>query len=177
MVGVSPAVDRSPTETGTFVSVAVAVAAVLVLAVTSLPSVAATLVGTALLAVGLRRGNERIVTGGGCALFLGALVAGIGGGGVGPVLVGGALAVIAWDAAVNAIELGNQVGRAAETRSAELYHVAGTTAVAFATTAVAYALYAGLRSSRPITSVVLLTFAVVLLASALRVDPPAVTGE
>jgi len=175
VVGVSPAVDRRPTRPGTVISLAVAVLAATLLGVLMAPSIGLSLPGIVLLGAGLRYGCERLVTGGGLALFAGALVAGIGAAGVGTVLIGGALSVVSWDIAVNAIELGEQVGREAETRSAELSHAAGTVSVAFGTAVVAYALYAGVDGGRPIVSVVLLTVAAVLLASALRLESPSST--
>lgn len=176
MVRVSPGVDRSPTKPGTVISLTAGILAVFVLGVTMPPSAGLAIPGVAVIGVGLHYGREQVVTGGGLVLFAGVLVAGVGGGGVGPTLIGGALAVLAWDAAVNAVELGEQVGYQAETRSAELSHAAGTVAVGFGTAVAAYALYVPFEGGRPIVSVVLLTAAAVLLASALRVGRPTPTG-
>ncbi|MCL9813261.1 DUF7519 family protein [Natranaeroarchaeum aerophilus] len=168
----SPGVDRSPTKPGTAISLAAGALAVVVLGVTMPPSAGLTIPGVAVIAAGLHYGRERVVTGGGVLLFGGVLVAGVGDAGVGPTLIAGALSVLAWDVAVNAVELGEQVGYEAETRSAELSHAAGTTAVGFGTAVAAYALYVPFEGGRPIVSVVLLTIAAVLLASALRVSSP-----
>lgn len=176
MVGVSPAVDRSPTKPGAAISLAAGILAVAVLGVAMPPSAGLTIPGVAVIGAGLHYGRERFVTGGGVLLFAGVLVAGVGDAGVGPTLIGGALSVLAWDAAVNAVELGEQVGYEAETRSAELSHAAGTTAIGFGTAVAAYALYVPFEGGRPIVSVVLLTVAAVLLASALRVSSPTSTN-
>ncbi len=147
-----------------------------VLGVTMPPSAGLAVPGVAAIGAGLHYGRESVVTGGGLLLFAGVLVGGVGDAGVGTTLIAGALAVVSWDAAVNAVELGEQVGYDAETRSAELSHAAGTVAVGFGTAAAAYALYVPFEGGRPIVSVVLLTAAAVILASALRVGSPRATA-
>lgn len=168
----SAGVDRSPTRTGRALALGASVAAALALGVAALPSLIVGLPGVATVAFGLRRGRRDVVSVGGAVLFFGALVAGLAGGATGPTLLGAGLAIVAWDAACNAIELGEQVGRDADTRAAELAHVSGTAAVGVAAGGGGYGLFLAAGGERPLVAVVLLSFAVVLLASSLRLRAP-----
>lgn len=164
-------VDRSPTRTSGRVAVLAGAAAAVALATGSLPSLALGGPGVAALAVGVRRGERSFVSVGGFGLFLAALLAGVAGATVPTTLVGAALAVLAWDAGTGAIELGEQVGRNAATRGAELAHFSGTVTVAAVAGGLAYGAYAATAGGRPVTALVLLTFGAVALASGLRLMP------
>lgn len=164
-------VDRSPTRTSGRVAVLAGIAAAVALATGSLPSLALGAPGVAVLAVGLRRGERSFVSVGGFGLFLAALLASVAGAPIPTTLVGAALAVLAWDAGTGAIELGEQVGRNAATRSAELAHLSGTVTVAAVAGGLAYGTYAATAGGRPMTALVLLTFGAVALASGLRLMP------
>lgn len=81
--------------------------------------------------VPLRSGWERrLVTAGAALLFLGVVTSGVvRGASDSRLLLAGVATVLAWDLGGNAVSLGNQVGRAAETHRTELLH-AGATLVA-----------------------------------------------
>lgn len=170
-------VDRSPTRTSGRIAVAAGAACALALAVGSPISLVLGVPGAAALAAGVRRGDRDVVSAGAFGLFFAALLAGATGPAVGPTLLGAGLAVLAWDAGTNAIELGEQIGRDARTRSAELAHLSGTATVAAAAGGLGYAFYAVAGGGRPMTALVLLTFAALLLASGLRLRPLAGGGN
>lgn len=167
----TPGVDRSPTRTSGRIAVAAVAVGALALAAGSPASLALGVPGVAAVAVGVRRGNRDVVSAGAFGLFLAALLAGVASAPVGPTLLGAGLAVLAWDAGGNAIELGEQIGRDAPTREAELAHVSGTATVAATAGGLGYAFYAVSGGGRPVTALVLLCFAAVLLASGLRLRP------
>jgi hypothetical protein len=72
-------------------------------------------------------------------LFVGAMGAAAAGAGLVPVLVAGAGALLAWDLGENAVELGAQLGRAAETSRGEFAHGGASALVAGSSVAVAVA--------------------------------------
>jgi len=168
---VTRGVDRSPTRTSGRIAILAGVAGALALGVGSLPALALGAAGVAVLAAGVARGERRWVSTGGAGLFLAALIAGADGAPVGLTLFAAGLAVLAWDAGGNAIELGEQVGRDASTRSAELAHLSGTVTVAAVAGGLGYAMFATAGGGRPVTALFLLSFAAVLLASGLRLRP------
>lgn len=89
------------------------------------------LLGLAVLLAGLlpvRSGWERtLVTAGSALLFVGVVTSGVvRGASQVQVLVAGVAVVLAWDLGEQAVSLGGQVGRQAQTRRAELAHASGT---------------------------------------------------
>lgn len=82
-------------------------------------------------------------------------------------LVATALAVLAWDAGEQAIGLGEQVGRRAETTAVTLVHVGGGAAVGVAAVALAALVYAVNVTGVSLLVLVLLLAAAILLAVAL----------
>lgn len=137
--------------------------------VTALPG----LIGVACLAGALlplrgdgSRGLLKLGTG---LVFLAALVAGIiGNVALQTLLLGGTAAVVAWDAGDHAIALGEQVGRSATTRRAEVGHLAGTTLVGAVAVLVGQFLPTVGRPGIPLAALGALLFAAVLLALALH---------
>lgn len=77
------------------------------------------------------------------------------------------LTVLAWDAAEQAITLGNDVGRGARTVAVSITHTTGSLAVGLLALTVAIGLYGRTPSSIPIAALVLLFGAVLLLLLAL----------
>jgi len=165
-------IDRSPATTSVRLAVGAAVVATIALAAGAPASLIATAPGLLALLGGLRAERRDVVAVGAGALFVGALLAGIGGAPVEITLLGAGLAVLAWDVAGNAFEMGAQMGRDASTREAELAHASGTAAVGLGAGGLGYALFAVAEGGRPLTAVVMLSFAAVLLASALRLRTP-----
>lgn len=86
-----------------------------------------------------------------------------------PVVLAAAVAtVLAWDLATNAIEMGEQLGREADTDRAELVHAGATLAVGTLTAGTAFAVYNLATGGQPVTALVLLLLAALALSSALR---------
>lgn len=124
--------------------------------------------GLLLLAVGQLRGTRAAVTAGAWLALAGIVVAGTAGASPAVMLVGTAAAVLAWDFGEQAINLGEQLGRSARTRNAELVHAANSTLVAVAAVAVGYGLFLAGSGGQPVTALVVLLGAALLLAAALR---------
>lgn len=124
--------------------------------------------GLVLLAVGLVRGATAAVTTGSFGLFGSAVVAGVQGAPVEPILVSVVAVVVAWDVGGTAISLGKQLGRETETRRLEAVHAIGSVAVGVATAGVAYGLYRTGPSEQPVAALVFSVIGAVLLLEALR---------
>ncbi|WP_121821959.1 DUF7519 family protein [Halostella salina] len=104
----------------------------------------------------------------GVLLFLAAMVAGFLSAPDAVVVVIAGGAVVAWDLLDNAIGLGEQVGREADTSRAELAHAAGSVGVGVVVTVVSYGLYRVSGGGQPLSALVLLLLGVVALTSLLR---------
>lgn len=130
----------------------------------------AALVGAAgLLCVGygVLRGREAAVTVGAVGLFAGVVLAGVLGSPAEPLLVAAAGTVVTFDVGEQAVSLGRQVGRRADTTAAELVHAAGSTVVATSAVALAYGAFRFLGGSS-VLALVLTLFGAVVIAAALR---------
>ena len=173
----TPGVDRSPPETSRRIAVGAGVVAALSVAPWTPGSLVVSAPGVLALAVGLRRGRRDAVSGGAAVLLLGILLGGAAGAPAWGTLLGAGLALLAWDVGTNAIELGRQIGRDAPTREAEIAHASGTAAVGLCAGAAGYALFTVAGGGRPMMAVVLLSFAAVLLATALRLRVPSAEDE
>ena len=158
--------DDRPTTVGSALSLLVGVVAV---GATFAGGSAALvgLVGLATLALGLRRGDTRVLTLGAAVVFGGVLLAGIFGAPPEPTLLAAAATVVAWDAGEHAIGLGAQVGRHAETGRAEMVHAAGSALVASTAAAAAFLAFQTL-ASRSVLALVLLALGGLLIAALLR---------
>jgi hypothetical protein len=124
--------------------------------------------GLVVLGVGVARGSTGGVTLGAFAVFVGTIFAGIRGAPVLPILVSAATVVLAWDVGRNAISIGTQLGRSAETTRLEVVHVAASSGVAVITVGVGYGLYTVGTGDQPVAAVVFLLLAAVLLVAALE---------
>jgi hypothetical protein len=131
------------------------------------PAALVGLVGLLGVTYGLFTGTERALTLGATGLFAGVVTAGAFGAPAEPLVVAAAGTVVTWDVGEQAVSLGQQVGRRAETTSAELVHAAGSVTVATTAVALAYLAFSFLGGSS-VLSLVLLLFGAVLIASVLR---------
>lgn len=158
---------EQPVPLGVGVAVGFALLASLALA-TAPVALAAGVVGVLVLAVGAHRGVYPLVGLGFGTLLIGVVVAGLGGTAAELLVLATAGAVLAWDTARQAIDLGATVGRDGEARRALLVHVS----VVFATITVVgsfgYAVFQLATGGRPTTSLVLLLFGAFLLVVILR---------
>jgi hypothetical protein len=160
-------VDRRPSRAGTGLALLPALVAALAGGLYTWPGLLVGLVGLLGLAAGLTRGSRTAVTLGAAGLFAGALLAGAEGAPVGPVLVGAAAAVVAWDVATTAVSVGEQLGRAAETRRLEATRALASAGVGVVTVSLSYGVYLAGAGGRPVAALLFLLVAAVLLVAAL----------
>ncbi|WP_449289598.1 DUF7519 family protein [Natronobacterium lacisalsi] len=80
-----------------------------------------------------------------------------------PTLVGAVATVLAWDRAQAAIDLGEQLGREARTLRLEAVGLASSLVVGLASATVGYAIYVVGSGGQPVSALVLLLLAAVLL--------------
>jgi len=73
-----------------------------------------------------------------------------------------------WDFGEQAINVGEQLGREADTERLELTHAAASTIIAVAAGGVGYGIYLAGAGNQPMTALVFLLVAAVALTSALR---------
>lgn len=144
-------------------------------AITAIAAGVGSLAGGALAGVGIAVVAPAVIVGRRWAVNLGALFllggVALGGAGDAPepwVLTAAVAAVVAWDAGQNAIGLGEQLGREADTARAELAHTGATVAIGATTGGVAYVLYLVAGGQQPLPAVLLLLVAVLVLVSFLR---------
>lgn len=158
--------DARPSHTGTALAGLVGFVAVAVQAVGG-PAAVVGGAGLVALVAGLRAGLRRLVSLGVLGLILGVLVAGAVGVPAELLLVSAAASAVAWDVADQAVSLGEQVGRGADTARAELVHAAGSALVATAAVAAAYLVFRAVAGG-PVVALALLLLGAILLASVLR---------
>jgi len=158
--------DPRPSRTGTALAGLVGLVAVVPQAVGG-PAVAVGGPGLIALVAGLRRGVDRLVSLGVLGLLLGVLIAGAVGVPAELLLVSVAASAVAWDVAAQAVSLGEQVGRGADTARAELVHAAGSAIVATVAVAAAYLVFQAVTGG-PVLALALLLLGGILLASVLR---------
>lgn len=160
------AVDHSPARLSAGLAVG---AAGLAVAAAGTPTAAPFgLAGVVTLGVAVLVGSRSGVTLGALLAFGGVVAAGLAGAPPEAMLVGAAAAVVAWDLGEQAISVGEQLGRAAPTRTLELVHAANTTLVAVAGVAVGYGLFLAAAGGQPVSALVVLLAAALALAAALR---------
>ena len=83
-------------------------------------------------------------------------------------ILGGVFAIAAWDVGDHAIDLGQYVGRGARTRQSVLVHSAGSLAVGIVPVGIGYGIYTAAPGGRPVSALVLLLLAAVLVIVGLR---------
>jgi hypothetical protein len=158
--------DARPSGTGTAIAGLVGFVAVAAQAPGG-PAVAVGGVGLVALVGGLRQGARRVVSLGVLGLLVGVLVAGAVGLPTELLLVSAAASAVAWDVADQAVSLGEQVGRRADTARAEFVHAAGSALVATVAVAAAYLVFRTVAGG-PVLALALLLLGAILLASVLR---------
>lgn len=163
-------IDRSPTRFGSWVAIVAGGVALVAGGLYSWTGLAVGALGVFLLVAGLVGPHRGAATGGALFLFGGALLAGIRGAPPPATLVAVTATIIAWDAAGRAIDLGAQLGRDAPTRRLEAVHVATTAGVGIATVGVGYGLFSVATGDQPVTALVFLLLAAVLLTWSLAID-------
>lgn len=161
------AVDRRPAAFSRSLSAFAGVLALVTSGFYSWIALAVGVIGLAVHAVGLVRGETPAVTAGTFGLFLGAIVAGAQGAPIPSVLAAVVLAVVAWDVGGNAVSIGRQLGRSADTVRIELVHAVASLAVGTLTAGVGYGVYWFGAAGQPVPAVVFLLLGAVLLIATL----------
>ncbi|WP_238392128.1 DUF7519 family protein [Halorussus amylolyticus] len=161
-------IDRSPALLSAALSVSVAAISAGTTAFTSSVGLAVGGAGFVLVAAAVVRGSRRAVTLGATALLVGALAGGLTTALAHLLLPGVIAAVLAWDFGEQAINVGEQLGREADTAQLEATHAAASTVVGVGGGGLGYAIYLGSSGGQPVTALVFLLVAVVVLTSALR---------
>jgi len=157
------AFDVGAPEPGVPITAIPATIAILATAV-AIPAAVLALLGASLMIVGVRRGNRRLHTMGAAASFAGVLFATALGAAPALALLGGACAVLAWDAGEHAIGLGQQVGRDADARRAVLVHTGASSLAAIGIVLLTTVVYLLARTGQPSTAAGVLVAAVGLFA-------------
>jgi hypothetical protein len=119
--------------------------------------------GTAAVGGGAVRGSRRLATGGATVLFLGVLTSAFTATDPFLPLLGGALAVVAWDTVEHGIGVGEHLGRRAATRRLEVTHAAASAIVGLVAVGVSYAVYTVAWGGLPVVALVLFVVAALLL--------------
>ncbi|WP_435360522.1 DUF7519 family protein [Haloarchaeobius sp. DFWS5] len=164
-------IDRRPARLSALVALGAGALAALAAVLTGSAGVIGAAIGMAALAPGVVLGSRRLVHIGAVGLFGGLVFAGATG--TAPaaellMLVGTTGTVLAWDVGQNAIGIGEQLGRGADTSRAELAHVGGSTVVGILTAGSAFGVYQVATEGQPLTALALMILAVVILTTALR---------
>lgn len=162
-------IDTGPTTTSSMAAIGAAIVA----AFTSAPFALITL-PLGIGAIGmiawslLRGGSRKLVSLGTASLFISILISGGFGAPLEFLLLSTIATVLAWDIGQNAIGLGEQMGRRAETRRNEITHAAASTFVAFAAGGLGYLIYFTSSGGHPVSALALVLLGVVLLVWAIR---------
>ncbi|WP_135826469.1 DUF7519 family protein [Halorussus ruber] len=161
-------IDRSPARLSSALAISAAALAAGTSALSATVALAGSLGGLALFAVGVVVGSRRGLTLGAGVLLLSALVGGLLSGAAYLLLPGVIATVLAWDFGEQAVNVGEQLGRGADTTQLEVTHAAGSTVVGVGAGALGYGVYLVSSGGQPVTALVFLLLAAVVLTSALR---------
>ncbi|WP_336034921.1 DUF7519 family protein [Halobacterium yunchengense] len=159
--------DPRPPTAAVLPAAAAAAATVLVLATGSTTAVAVAAPGAVGVVYGAHTGTRRFVTVGAAAGFAAAVLAAVQGLPVATALVAGVAALVAYDTGEHAVTLGVDVGTHAPVGQSVLVHATGSVVVATLAAGLGYVAYAVGPSNLPVTGLLALLLAAVLLAYAL----------
>lgn len=129
---------------------------------------AVTLAGVAVLVAGVWVGRHGVVDWGGTIAFVGFVVGVTNDATALPVVLGVTATVVAWDAGGNAISLGRQLGRTADTVRAETLHALTSATVGVAGAVVGIVLFVFGPTRQPVTTLFVLLLAAAALVAALN---------
>ena len=161
-------ITREPSRFGVGVAAGFGLLSVAATAVVVASAGAVAAVGLVVLLAGLALPSRRLVTNGGAIQLVGVLYAGYTGAPALPLLVAALMGVLAWDAASNAVSVGEQLGRESSTLRAETVHAASSFVVGSVAVGVGYAVYLAAAGGQPMAAVFLLVVGAVALVNALR---------
>ncbi|MDJ1431797.1 hypothetical protein [Halostagnicola sp. A-GB9-2] len=158
---------RQPTTLSGSVAVAGAVVAVLAAGIGSGYGLGIGFLGLATLAFGLIRGHRGAIDIGSLTIFVGVVVSGLQGESVELTVLATIGVVLAWDLGQDATDLGEQLGREAETRRLEAVHIISSILIGLVAATVGYGVYIFASDGQPVAGVVLLVLAAAFLVVAL----------
>lgn len=158
--------DRGPTRTSAAISTVAALLAVALLGPGFVQAVSVP--GAILVGIGCVVGSRKAVDYGVLCLVAGIALIGVGGAPPERLVPCTLLAILAWDAGGYGIGLGEQLGRAAETRRAEVVHSALTLGVGAAGASIGYGAFRSTAGGRPVLALALLLAGAVTIAIAVR---------
>lgn len=160
-------VDRRPAGLSSWVSALAGSFAFVMIGFYSWPALVIGAIGVIVLWAGLVRGTISTVTTGAFGLFIAAVIAGTQSAPLLPTLASIVLTVVAWDTGGNAISIGEQLGRSADTIRIEVVHGFASLTVGTVTAGVGYAIYRFSAGGQPVAAVVFLLLGAVLLIATL----------
>ncbi|KDE59320.1 hypothetical protein EL22_23190 [Halostagnicola sp. A56] len=160
-------VTRRPTSVSRTVAFGGAMVAVLAATVGSIYGFGIGVVGLAVLALGLARGNRDAIDVGSLAIFAGVVAGGLQGESVELTVLATIGTVLAWDLGHDATDLGEQLGREAETARLEAVHVLSSLLIGLVAATLGYGVYVFAAGGQPIAAVVLFVLAGAALVVAL----------
>ena len=164
-------INRSPTLLSSALALAAAVFAATATTGVSVAFLACVL-GVLVLAGGLLTGQQITVTAGAGLLVLGSLVGGTQGLPVLATLIGVAAGLLAFDLGSTAVTLGEQLGRGTDTVQVELLHAVASTLVGGVVVGAGFAIREVASGGQPLSGVLGLVVAVLVLIAALRRADP-----
>lgn len=162
-------IDDSPTKASTTAAIVAAVVGALTSAPFAVLALPLGIGGIGMIAFGLvRRPSRTLVSLGTACLFLSVIVASGFGTPVEFLLLSTIAIVLAWDFGQNAIGLGEQMGRHAQTKRNELIHAAASTIIVFVAAGLGYGMYLGASGGQPVSALAVLLLGLVFLMWAIR---------
>lgn len=160
-------ITRQPATLSSTLSLVTAALVIALGAAFSPLAVAPGVLGLVALGLATTDGSRRMADLGGAALVLTTVLAGLWG--PAAVALGCAVGtVLAWDLAGNAIGIGEQIGREADTGWMEPVHAAGTLGAGLLTAGTSYVIYRSAAGGQPVAAVFFLLLAALALISSLR---------
>lgn len=161
-------IDRSPAALSSALAASAAALSAGASALTSTLGLGLGAAGFLLVAAGVVRDRRGAVALGAASLAVAALGGGVVTAAPYLLLPGVIASVLAWDFGEQAITVGDQLGREADTAQLEATHAAASTVVGVGAGGLGYAVYLGASGGQPVTALVFLLLGAVVLTSALR---------
>lgn len=176
-VAIVKTIDRGPTRLASGAACLFAVVGAGAVALLAWEAVVPSFLGLLSIVIAVFSGWRLATTLGLAGIGGGAILAGAFGVPVEIVVLSVALAVLAWDAARTAIDLGSQVGRDGTTRRVELIHILASIGVATIASGGGLLVYGVGRGGQPISALLALIVITIVVAMLLTIDYPSTGSE
>lgn len=141
------------------------------IALISMNNPTATAIGTLgiiIFVIGVLNSTRKILSIGTSFLFIGIIAGGIFQTPTELLLIGMTAVVLSWDTGEQAINIGEQLGRDANTQRAELSHFANSTLVGIIAVLSGYIMFRIASGGQPVIALILLLFAAIVFLSVLK---------